>query len=161
MWYQRLTMGASSTLAFFECKLHSFVMSDDPKFPSQLAERFQIRMPDGLRNRIRDAAVRNNRSMNAEIIAALEKEYPALDAEQSIYALMKEWGPKIYAEVDQNRAADMVEELNERIGEVSPDYRAGYVNLNGETKLVLFFEDPAAIEYETKRVYSKKFKTEL
>ncbi|MCF7647312.1 Arc family DNA-binding protein [Bacillus subtilis] len=47
-------------------------MSDDSKYPSQLAERFQIRMPDGLRDRIREAAEKNNRSMNAEIIHRLE-----------------------------------------------------------------------------------------
>jgi hypothetical protein len=42
------------------------------KFPSQLAERFQVRMPDGLRDQIRRHAEFNNRSMNAEIIYLLE-----------------------------------------------------------------------------------------
>nr|WP_286194461.1 Arc family DNA-binding protein [Agrobacterium sp. Ap1] len=46
-------------------------MSD--KYPSQLAERFQVRMPEGLRDQIRNHADANNRSMNAEIIALLEK----------------------------------------------------------------------------------------
>ncbi|MGH2342560.1 Arc family DNA-binding protein [Segnochrobactraceae bacterium EtOH-i3] len=50
-------------------------MSDDKKFPSQLAERFQVRMPDGLRDRIRDAAEHNGRSMNAEIVARLEESF--------------------------------------------------------------------------------------
>lgn len=43
-------------------------MTDDDKFPSQLAERFQIRMPDGLRDQLREAAEANSRSMNAEIV---------------------------------------------------------------------------------------------
>ncbi|MCF3932886.1 Arc family DNA-binding protein [Acuticoccus sp. M5D2P5] len=51
-------------------------MGDDPKYPSQLAERFQIRLPDGLRDRIRDAAERNHRSMNAEILCVLLDAYP-------------------------------------------------------------------------------------
>lgn len=51
-------------------------MSGDTKYPSQTAERFQIRMPDGLRDRIRAAAERNGRSMNTEIIATLELMYP-------------------------------------------------------------------------------------
>ena len=51
-------------------------MSDDSKYPSQLAERFQIRMPNGLRERIKLAAEKHNRSMNAEIIATLEEAYP-------------------------------------------------------------------------------------
>lgn len=50
-------------------------MSDEKQYPSQLADRFQIRMPEGLRDRIRSAAEANNRSMNAEIIARLEKSF--------------------------------------------------------------------------------------
>lgn len=45
----------------------------DTKYPSQIAERFQVRMPDGLRDRLRDAAEANNRSMNSEIVARLEE----------------------------------------------------------------------------------------
>lgn len=47
----------------------------EPKYPSQLAERFQIRMPDGLRDKIRAAAEENKRSMNTEIIARLEESF--------------------------------------------------------------------------------------
>ena len=43
---------------------------------SKRAEQFIIRFPDGMRDRIRDAAEANNRSMNAEIISTLEKAYP-------------------------------------------------------------------------------------
>jgi len=45
---------------------------NEQKYPSQLAERFQIRMPDGLREQIRRHAEANKRSMNAEIISLLE-----------------------------------------------------------------------------------------
>ncbi|MCD1266075.1 hypothetical protein B5M44_19190 [Shinella sumterensis] len=48
----------------------------EKKYPSQLAERFQIRLPDGLRDRIRASAATNNRSMNAEIVNALEFAFP-------------------------------------------------------------------------------------
>jgi len=47
----------------------------EPKYPSQLAERFQIRMPDGLRDRIAEAAKANSRSMNSEIVARLEDSF--------------------------------------------------------------------------------------
>ncbi|ATX66707.1 Arc family DNA-binding protein [Roseinatronobacter bogoriensis] len=40
------------------------------------SDAFTLRMPDGMRQRIKVGAARNNRSMNAEIIALLEKEYP-------------------------------------------------------------------------------------
>lgn len=48
---------------------------DDSKYPSELAERFQVRLPAGMRDRIKAAAEANNRSMNAEIVATLEAGY--------------------------------------------------------------------------------------
>ncbi|GJD58352.1 Arc family DNA-binding protein [Methylobacterium dankookense] len=47
-------------------------MSDREPYPSDLAERFQLRMPTGLRDRVKAEAETNKRSMNAEIIARLE-----------------------------------------------------------------------------------------
>ena len=41
------------------------------------SDRFMLRLPDGMRDRIKDAAHTNNRSMNAEIVATLEERYPA------------------------------------------------------------------------------------
>ena len=47
-------------------------MTEQKKHPSDLAERFQVRMPTGLRDRIAEAAKGNGRSMNSEIVARLE-----------------------------------------------------------------------------------------
>ena len=44
--------------------------------PSRRQDQFIVRLPDGMRERIRLAADRNNRSMNAEIVATLEEKYP-------------------------------------------------------------------------------------
>lgn len=44
-------------------------------FPSETQERFIIRFPDGMRDRIKEAAEANNRSMNAEIVARLEGSF--------------------------------------------------------------------------------------
>lgn len=41
-------------------------------FPSETQERFIVRFPDGMRDRIADVAKMNNRSMNAEIVARLQ-----------------------------------------------------------------------------------------
>lgn len=41
-----------------------------------LTEQFMLRLPDGMRDRIKAAAEANNRSMNAEIVATLETFYP-------------------------------------------------------------------------------------
>jgi hypothetical protein len=49
-------------------------MSD---FPSQKQDKFVLRLPDGLRDRIKKKADDHSRSMNAEIIQLLEREYPA------------------------------------------------------------------------------------
>lgn len=46
------------------------------KYPSERQERFIVRMPDGLRDRIKVEAEKNNRSMNSEIISTLESAYP-------------------------------------------------------------------------------------
>jgi len=50
-------------------------MSKKP-YPSQTQERFIVRMPDGLRDRIAMAAKESGRSMNSEIVRALEAEFP-------------------------------------------------------------------------------------
>ena len=49
-------------------------MSRKPS-PSQLSEQFVVRMPDGMRDRIAEVARANNRSMNAEIIARMERSF--------------------------------------------------------------------------------------
>ena len=41
------------------------------------ADQYTVRFPDGLRDRIKAAAEANNRSMNAEIVATLDRYYPA------------------------------------------------------------------------------------
>lgn len=40
--------------------------------PSQSQDKFIVRLPDGMRDRIKAEAEANNRSMNAEIVARLE-----------------------------------------------------------------------------------------
>lgn len=70
-------MSASRTLAFCDGKLHSCEMSSDrDKYPSETAERFQVRLPAGLRDRIKAYAERHGRSMNTEIVRVLENEFP-------------------------------------------------------------------------------------
>ena len=40
------------------------------------SDQFPLRLPDGLRDRIKAAAERNGRSMNVEIVRVLEREFP-------------------------------------------------------------------------------------
>ncbi len=45
--------------------------------PTQTDPQFKLRLPAALKDRIERAASQNNRSMNAEIVAALEDAYPS------------------------------------------------------------------------------------
>ena len=45
------------------------------KPPSRTADQFVVRFPDGMRDRIAEAAKANNRSMNAEIVSRLEQTF--------------------------------------------------------------------------------------
>ena len=61
------------------------------------AEQYTVRMPDGLRDRIKTFAELNNRSMNAEIISTLELAYPApVDptAMRELVMLLSSFNPK-------------------------------------------------------------------
>ncbi|MES2634007.1 MAG: Arc family DNA-binding protein [Pseudomonadota bacterium] len=49
----------------------------DPLRPSRQAEQFQLRLPDGLRDRISEAAKTTGRSMNSEIVARLLQTFEA------------------------------------------------------------------------------------
>ena len=69
-----------------------------------------LRLPDGLRDRIKTVAEANNRSMNAEIVAVLEENYPAPleddDGFDRIYKLMGHvYAGQTEAEQDQRIAA--------------------------------------------------------
>lgn len=46
-------------------------------YPSEKLDQYMLRLPDGMRDRIKTAAEAANRSMNAEIVATLEEKYPA------------------------------------------------------------------------------------
>jgi Holliday junction resolvasome RuvABC DNA-binding subunit len=55
-------------------------MSTKP--PSRTADQFVLRLPDGMRPRIAEAAKANGRSMNAEIVARLEASFANEDSDQ-------------------------------------------------------------------------------
>lgn len=56
-------------------RYYSTGMPSKPPAPSDLADKFMLRLPDGMRDRIAEAARANNRSMNSEIIARLEASF--------------------------------------------------------------------------------------
>ena len=46
------------------------------------SDKFMLRLPDGMRDRIKAAAEANNRSMNAEVVSALEFWLGTLDSSE-------------------------------------------------------------------------------
>jgi hypothetical protein len=46
-------------------------------YPSERQERFIVRLPDGMRDQIAEAAKSNNRTMNAEVVSRLQKSFDA------------------------------------------------------------------------------------
>ncbi|GHG37775.1 Arc family DNA-binding protein [Paracoccus aerius] len=99
--------------------------------PSKQLDQFVVRLPDGMRDRIKAAAEANNRSMNAEIVATLEEKYPPVDPWVSaIHALraMNETirslpnGPEKLAALEQARAfsVGVTTAFLQQIGDVEP-----------------------------------------
>ncbi|PHM33336.1 Putative regulator protein; Arc-like DNA binding domain (fragment) [Xenorhabdus innexi] len=59
------------------------------KYPSQMQDKFNLRFPEGMRDAVAESAKQNGRSMNSEIIAALEawlniKPYQLTESENSV-----------------------------------------------------------------------------
>lgn len=52
-------------------------MADRSSYPSEQADKYLLRLPEGMREQLKDAAKQNNRSMNAEIVARLEQSFLA------------------------------------------------------------------------------------
>jgi plasmid stability protein len=44
-----------------------------PRYPSEMKESFIVRLPDGIRSKVKEAAAKNHRSMNSEFIFLIEK----------------------------------------------------------------------------------------
>jgi len=56
-------------------RYYSTGMPKKPPSASDLADKFMLRMPEGMRDRIAEAARINNRSMNAEIVHRIEESF--------------------------------------------------------------------------------------
>ncbi|MCZ3377463.1 Arc family DNA-binding protein [Rhizobium sp. AG207R] len=79
-------------------------MSDES--PSRSLDKIIIRLPDGLKERIQRAAVENGRSVNSELVALLEREYPPIlklnEQLQEIVDLIAKFPPDEREEVWEN-----------------------------------------------------------
>ncbi len=62
-------------------------MSHDDESPSRQLDKFMVRFPTGMRDEVAQAAEENNRSMNAEVVARLDR---SLDVDRRLREIGKE-----------------------------------------------------------------------
>jgi len=91
-------------------------------YPSAKQDQFVLRLPDGMREQIKEKAEANSRSMNAEIVAAIEAalEQPDLSAAQLRQMLD-----------DERDMVTKVEEMLEKQFDLIFDYRGIVKTANG------------------------------
>ncbi|NML61793.1 Arc family DNA-binding protein [Massilia sp. RP-1-19] len=58
--------------------------NEKPKRTAQVADKFIVRLPPGMRDEIFAAAKANNRSMNAELVARLAKSFNPIEDEEDV-----------------------------------------------------------------------------
>lgn len=77
------------------------------------SEQFMLRMPDGMRDRIRAAAEANGRSMNGEVIKTLEQAYPGNKEINQTAAEIVRLADALRSEDDPSKKADIISELQD------------------------------------------------
>lgn len=68
-------MAHSQHLCCWRMTVCSIAMTTEKKRTPQDADKFIVRLPSGMREHIADAAAKSHRSMNAEVIARLERTF--------------------------------------------------------------------------------------
>ncbi len=99
-------------------------MSDEK--PVREHDKFMLRLPDGMRDRIAEAAKANKRSMNAEIVAALEVAYPDpqvqypelsfLDEIDELKSKLDKIREARIREAAENWSDEFIDEVSEKLG---------------------------------------------
>lgn len=89
--------------------------------PAKDLEKFIIRMPNGLRDRIKLAAEKNNRSMNAEVVATLEDAYPEHDFDFGSFMLT--WMVPITKATSEAERQELIDGANSFLSTLPTDAR--------------------------------------
>lgn len=69
-YYRQANIWPKANIYLWHKATYDIDMTQDT--PSRSLDKVIVRLPDGMRDRIREAAEKNNRSMNAEIVSRLE-----------------------------------------------------------------------------------------
>ena len=102
-------------------------MTDE--FPSRLLEKVVVRLPDGMRDRLKAEAEANKRSMNAEIVARLEQSFNASSDTTGLDAL-----GNIVDKIDPSVMTK--EEWQEKFNSFSESFRKIAVNMEAVVRKV-------------------------
>ncbi|WP_159262533.1 Arc family DNA-binding protein [Proteus mirabilis] len=65
------------------------------KYPSQLQDKFNLRLPDGMKDAIAERAKKNGRSINSEIVQILEDALNGKSQNEEIYSLSRDTMDKL------------------------------------------------------------------
>lgn len=88
------------------------------------SDKFMLRLPDGMRDRIKKKAEFNNRSMNAEIVASLEEKYPAPEPGRNLLAVAIDLAlPGVRAATSDDEALKAIEAGNEVLAKTNLQWR--------------------------------------
>lgn len=68
----------------------------EKKFPSQLQDKFTVRFPEGMRDKIAELADKNGRSMNAEIVFILNQ---FIEDREKISAFSKKTYTELFSKI--------------------------------------------------------------
>lgn len=82
--------------------------------PTQTDPQFKLRLPAALKERIENAASENNRSINAEIVAALEEKFPL---RVSIDEFFETWMKWLNSTKDRKQQEEAIVEADEFLKE--------------------------------------------
>lgn len=110
------------------------------KTPNDELDKFLLRMPDGLRARIKLAADANGRSMNAEIVSALEEAYPFGPFDFGKF-LEEKIVPIANAKTADERAS-LIEVANAFLKDVRPDVEVREaMHADGSTEVYMIMDN--------------------
>jgi len=99
-------------------------------YPSEQAERFIVRFPEGMRDEIKELAEKNRRSMNAEIVAWLEKGLEQQNQQKPLLFSMENIGPsRVRESPDYN--ADIEKQLINKIKTLPSEHQRALLIILG------------------------------
>lgn len=69
------------------------------KYPSKLQDKFNLRLPDGMKDAIAERAKKNGRSINSEIVQAIEFYLSEFDEEKITHDALSKLKDEIVSEL--------------------------------------------------------------